>query len=155
MTKNKSFKYQRQLEELLLQGCQLPKLYKPNDMHACRFAFSSGERTNHLPQYVSNPKRMLQDIKRGKSDTSLLALSCFDSAERAVAFYKNLTKAFKNTALTIGDALAEGNLSNDDGLKSSTGQNGHFDFYEYVNCDLNKSFHITKQITEDKYYENN
>ncbi len=39
---------------------------------------------------------MLQDINNGKGNTSLLALSCFSSTEKAELFYLNLRKAFKN-----------------------------------------------------------
>ena len=32
------FKYQKQIDELLALGCQLPELTAPNDLRACRFA---------------------------------------------------------------------------------------------------------------------
>lgn len=142
----KKFKYQEQIDELLAMGCQLPVLYAPNDRKACRFAFSEEGHQNHIPQYMSNPRRMLQDISKGKQTTSLLALSCFITPEKAESFYGNLRKAFKNISKSIGDALAEGTLSNEDGRKTADSQNGHFDFYEYAACDLNKTFRITKNL---------
>lgn len=144
--KELKFKYQEQIDELLTIGCQLPELFAPNDMQACRFSFSGEEHKNHIPQYMSNPKRMLQDMGRGKADTSLLSLSCFETAEQAKLFYTNLRKAFKNVATSVGDSLSEGCLSNEDGRKTSTADNGHFDFYEYEACDLNKTFHITMHL---------
>lgn len=81
---------------------------------------------------------------------SLLALSCFDTPSGAVTFYGNLKKAFKNISTTIGDALSEGVLKNDDGRKTTTANNGHFDFYEYEGCDLNKSFHLSKLLTDNE-----
>lgn len=140
----KQFKYQSWFNELAEQGCLLPPLYPPNDMRACRFAFSSDGHQNHIPQYVTQPKRMLHDIASGRDNTSLLALSCFATAPQAESFYANLRKAFKNVVSSIGDALAEGVLTNEDGLKTTESTNGHFDFYEYENCDLNKTFKITK-----------
>lgn len=95
------FKYQKQIDELLAMGCQLPELFAPDDIQACRFAFSGEGHINHIPQYMSNPKRMLRD------------------------------------------SLSEGHLSNEDGRKTNTAANGHFDFYEYEGCDLNKTFQIT------------
>lgn len=142
------FKYQKQIDQLLAIGCQLPELYAPNDMQACRFAFSKERHKNHIPQYMSNPKRMLQDMGKGKASTSLLSLSCFTTMEGAQTFYANLLKAFKNLPHSIGDALSEGCLKNDDGRKTSTSHNGHFDFYEYESCDLNTTFHITKILTD-------
>ena len=145
MTKNK-FKYHEMLDDLASKGCLMPPLFEPNNMKACRFAFSASGRINHIPQYVSNPRRMLDDLRKGKGNTSLLALSCFATAPQAELFYNNLRKAFKNADQTIGDSLAEGKLTNEDGLKTIESPNGHFDFYEYENCDLNKSFKITKRL---------
>ena len=142
----KQFKYQNWIDELAEQGCLLPPLYPPGNMQACRFVFSSDEHRNHIPQYISNPRRMLQDVAKGRGNTSLIALSCFDTADHAERFYGNLRKAFKNVVNAVGDALAEGVLTNEDGLKTTEGGNGHFDFYEYENCDLNKTFIITKLL---------
>ena len=150
MKKEYKFKYQSQIDELLAIGCQLPELFDPDNMQACRFAFSGEGHTNHIPQYMSNPKRMLQDMGKGNATTSLLSLSCFTTAEKAELFYTNLRKAFKNAANSIGDSLSEGRLPNEDGKKTITAGNGHFDFYEYESCDLNYSFKITKNLIEGK-----
>jgi hypothetical protein len=115
-------------------------------MNACRFAFAEEGHPNHIPQYVSNPRRMLQDMGKKSATTSLLALSCFTTSERAEAFYANLRKAFKHAASSIGDSLAEGILTNDEGMMTTPSANGHFDFYEYEGCDLNKTFHITRKL---------
>ena len=148
MNKEPKFKYQKQIDELLAIGCQLPELFAPNNTQACRFAFSEEGYQNHVPQYMSNPKRMLQDISKSKANTSLLALSCFTTSDKAETFYFNLRKAFKNVSTSIGDSLAEGILANEDGLKTAVSTNGHFDFYEYESCDLNKTFQITKNLIE-------
>ena len=55
---NVRFKYQEQIEELLAGGCQLPELFAPNNLRACRFAFSEEGHTNNVPQYMSNPKQV-------------------------------------------------------------------------------------------------
>ena len=98
---------------------------------------------------------MLQDMGKGKATTSLLSLSCFTTADNAETFYSNLRKAFRNIASTIGDSLSEGCLANEDGRKASTASNGHFDFYEFESCDLNKTFQITKKLMEEQNNENN
>lgn len=147
---NVRFKYQEQIDELLAGGCQLPELFAPNGLQACRFAFSDEGYTNHVPQYMSNPKRMLQDEGKGRANISLLSLSCFTTAEKAEVFYSNLRKAFKNAQYTIGDSLSEGCLTNEDGRMTTVANNGHFDFYEYEACDLNKTFHISKNLIEEK-----
>lgn len=144
------FKYQNEINELLALGYQLPELHEPNDMSACRFTFSDTKKQSHVPQYMATPKRMLQDISKSKATTSLLALSCFDTEEHAESFYTNLKKAFRHISSTIGDSLSEGILTNEDGLKTATSANGHFDFYEYEGCDLNKTFQITKDLDSEK-----
>ena len=144
------FKYQKQIDELIEQGYQLPKTYTPNNMSACRFAFSDSTHQNHIPQYMSNPKRMLQNVTKGKATTSLLALSCFTTASKTETFYGNLQKAFKNIQTSIGDSLSEGKLGNDDGVKTDSSNNGHFDFYEYEGCDLNNTFQITKNLCNNE-----
>lgn len=145
MTENK-FKYQEWIDKLTAEGCQMPPLFKPNNMKTCRFAFASSNQQNHIPQYVHNPKRMLQDLGKGKADTSFLALSCFANNSQAEFFFSNLQKAFKNAKNSISDALVEGILTNEDGMKTSANQSGHFDFYEYEQCDLNKLFKITRRL---------
>lgn len=145
-TGKKPFKYQQLINELLAKGCSLPSLFQPNGMNACRFVFSEPGHPNHIPQYVCNPRRMLQDIDKNTATTSLLALSCLTTPAKAETFYANLRKAFRNAASSIGDSLAEGILTNEDGMMTTPSANGHFDFYEYELCDLNKTFHITRKL---------
>lgn len=146
----RKFKYQEHIDLLVSKGCQLPLMYPPDGMHACRFAFADGGHKNHIPQYLSNPKRMLRDIESNRMNTSLLSLSCFDSSKNAERFFANLRKSVKNAASTIGDCLSEGELDNQDGMKTETSLNGHFDFYEFEGCDLNESFTITKKLVNDE-----
>lgn len=99
-TKNGRFKYQEPIDKLLAEGCQLPELFVPNNLQACRFAFSEEDHPNHIPQYMSNPKCMLLDIGKGKANMSLLSLSCFTEAEKAETFYRNLCKAMATSIST-------------------------------------------------------
>lgn len=64
--KQKKYKYQSLIDELIALGCQLPDLYAPNNIKACRFVFSDSKHQNHIPQYMTNPKRMLQDVAKVK-----------------------------------------------------------------------------------------
>jgi hypothetical protein len=98
---------------------------------------------------------MLQDMGKGKTNMSLLALSCFTTAEKAETFYANLRKAFKNVQHSIGDPLSEGCLRDEDGRMTNAAANGHFDFYEYENCDLNNTFLITQNFMEEQENEKN
>ena len=53
MENKPKFKYQEQIDKLLALGCQLPELFEPNNIKACRFAFSENGSQNHIPQYMS------------------------------------------------------------------------------------------------------
>lgn len=141
-TTDKKFKYQALIDELASYGCHLPLLYAPDGMTAYRYVFADSNRQNHIPQYFANPKRILQDIAKGKATTSMLALSCFNSSGKAKAFYSSLCKSFRNAPQAIGDCLAEGILNNHDGRKTVENNKGHFDFYEYEGCDLSESFKV-------------
>jgi len=57
MNKEPKFKYQKQIDELLAKGCQLPELFAPNNMHACRFAFIpiSAKRLRIFPPQLAIP----------------------------------------------------------------------------------------------------
>lgn len=146
----KKYKYQTQIDELIAIGCHMPVLHEPDNMSACRFAFSNSSCVNHVPQYMLHPKRMLQDLARGRATTSLLSLSCFTEPSKALTFYRNLQKVFKNISSAIGDSLSEGVLGNGLGLKTETADNGHFDFYEFEGCDLNQVFRITQNLLNDE-----
>lgn len=92
---SKKYKYQKQIDELIALGCQLPELYAPNNMKACRFVYSDTSRQSHVPQYMTNPKRMLQDVAKGKATTSLLSLSCFTDTTKAESFIPTCGKRLK------------------------------------------------------------
>lgn len=139
-------KYEKEIEHLLNEGCVLPNLHLIDKMEACRFASSLPNAQNHIPQYMTNPKRMLSDITNNKATTSLLALSCFVSDTKAEKFFLALKKSNPRAVQSIGDSLSEGVLTQSDGEVTTPTPNGHFDLYEYVGCDLNKSFKITRKL---------
>lgn len=64
--------------------------------------------------------------------------------------YQKEIDAFRNISAAIGDSLSDGTLANGDGQKTATSTNGHFDFFEYEGCDLNKTFLITKKLNNDE-----
>ena len=135
------FKYQQQIDGLIKSGLTLPELFSPNGLTAFRFAFKDDKEKNHLPVSVINPSRVLPDDLK----FSGYALSCYDDEQKAVFRYKNLCKLNKKMRLTLGDSLCYGKLENNDGLISEIETfSRHFDFYEYANCDLSKTFTIKR-----------
>ena len=115
-------------------------------MFACRFVSTKKDNQNHIPQYMSNPKRMLRDIGGNRATTSLLALSCFTTTEKAKIFFEALLKTNTRAAISIGDSLSEGTITNFDGKVTKATANGHFDLYEFSECNLNKTFTLTQKL---------
>lgn len=131
------YKYQKELDALKDVGFDMPKVELPNGKAASRFVFSSDTSRNHIPVCVSNPKRVLP----GPIKTSGYALSCFGDSNKAKSRYAALKATFKQIQQTIGDSLAQGIISNNDGQITEEDINtSHFDLYEYKTCDLNKTF---------------
>jgi len=133
---NLEYKYQAQLMALREEGFEMPEVNLPNGKKASRFVFAKFPAKNHLPVCVSNPKRILP----GPIKTSGYALSCFGDAEMAKERYIALRKNFKQIQQTLGDSMAQGVISNEDGRITTENNVSHFDLYEFKQCDLNKSF---------------
>lgn len=140
----KDFKYKKQIDELLNAGYQLPKLRTPQGIKAYRFASLANIENNHKPVCVQNPSRSLPDSVK----MSGYALSCFDDEEKAEARYYALKRNFKHIVKTLGDSLFAGKIENEDGLITDVERESrHYDLYEYVGCDLNKTLNFKKKLS--------
>jgi len=139
----KIFKYKKEIDLLLSQGYKLPPLIHPDNIEAYRFGFQIETSRNHIPVLIEQPERKLPDSVK----LSGYALSCFDSEEKAVKRYKSIERTFPELPTKIGDSLFWGNLDNEDGMVTQPdSETGHFDLYEYINCDLNKTFEFLKLL---------
>jgi hypothetical protein len=146
MTDTNEFKYQTEIEELIALGIALPVLFEPNNKNAYRYVFKNQTCKNHIPQYKKNPKRMIQEMNRNTLTTSGFALSCFDTETDATRRFEILAKSIPNIRKTIGDGLSNGILSNTDGLITPSNADGHFDLYEFKDCDLSNKFKLCKEL---------
>jgi hypothetical protein len=132
-------KYGEEIASLISTGaCHPTQFYEPVNKEAYRFVFRNELDKNHIPVYKQNPSRILN----GKSNTSGYALSCFCSKECAEKKYSELLSLYPFIFKSIGDHLSTGILENGDGRITSDTPSGHFDLYEFVDCDLNKKFEI-------------
>jgi hypothetical protein len=110
-------------------------LYKPEGIDAYRFASQHNIENNHKPVSIQNPNRTLPEYLK----MSGYALSCFNEEEKAIKRYNELKHTFKHICATMGDAIYGGKLFNEDGLITEVDRkSGHYDLYEYEECDLNK-----------------
>ncbi len=78
--------------------------------------------------------------------TSGFALSCFDTQLNAEESYKKIAKVNNNFSKTVGNAITSGCLVDKDGVIGSCNKNGHFDLYEYMECDLSKTFSVVSKL---------
>lgn len=137
------YKYQLNIDTLIKKGIPMPHLHQPNDMAACRFTFMQPNSNCHKPVCIQNPARVLPDNVK----MSGYALSCFNNSKKAEKRYLAIRKSFKRAPLVIGDAICEGKLTNDDGMVTEAdNDSGHFDLYEFPQCDLSKTFKIKKSL---------
>lgn len=142
----RKFKYQDLIDGVLAEGVELPALMPIAEEMAYRFISTTNPDQNHLPAYVRKPQRLIQDREKERLATTNFALSCFPSEESATAFYSFLKKGMKHISQNIGDALSEGLLVSNDGLKTEEDEHRHYDLYEFEGCNLNTKFNFKKML---------
>jgi len=130
------YKYQAKIDELMTLGLEMPILHQPDEKSAFRFIFKDAPAKNHIPPYISKPKRALCP----GVTISGYALSCFENRGRAEKEYRSLRSSHRNIHKSIGDSLSQGIISASDGRISDSNSKTHFDLYEYCECDLSKTF---------------
>ena len=141
-------KYKNDIRKAIAIGATSPKqLFEPNDLLSYRFAFNTEHENNHVPVYLQNPERAIQEKAMNKLCCNGFALSCFDTESNAQETFFKFSRSSKNFSRTAGNCLCHGILGNSDGLKTETNSSsGHFGFYEFEECDLNLTFDILKQL---------
>lgn len=142
----RKLKYQNLIDGVLAEGVKLPPLIPISEEMAYRFTSTTNPEQNHLPAYVRKPQRLIQDREKERLATTNFALSCFPSEESATAFYSFLKKGMKRISQNVGNALSEGLLISEDGLKTAEDEYHHYDLYEFEGCDLNVKFNIKKML---------
>lgn len=109
-----------------------------------RFVHSSiTDQRNFLPAAMLNPRRKFKDSHECCSG---MALSMFDTKERAKTRYSVLRRMIRSIHQTIGTHLAKGTLTSEDGIATSPTSGGHFDFHEFDGVDLSTKFQIVEEL---------
>lgn len=146
MTPIMAYKYQEQIDKLAECGVEMPEVEPVQEGEYYRYAFLNSPEKNHIPQYISNPRRMLSNIDSKSARMTLLALSCFKDAEKAVDYYAELRKNCKQFAKTAGDSLFGGIISSNDGDVTPANEMTHFNLFESTQCDLNRTFTFKRPL---------
>ena len=140
------FKYQTQIDALLAEGGQMPLLSEPNGVRAYRYIFSNDVRgVNHIPPFVVSPARAVVKNNGKVPPVEGFALSCYLDDSKAVEAYTGYVSERPMLRKSLGDTLCSGNISNEDGMVTHPNVITHFDLFEFVGCDLNRSFTKTER----------
>ena len=135
------YKYQTQIDALLAEGGQMPLLSEPNGVRAYRYIFSNDVRgVNHIPPFVVSPARAVVKNNGKVPPVEGFALSCYLDDSKAVEAYTGYVSERPMLRKSLGDTLCSGNISNEDGMVTHPNVITHFDLFEFVGCDLNRSF---------------
>lgn len=100
-----------------------------------RFVFDRCGGKSFIPVIVQQPKRA---FRNNHEACSSCGLSMYSTESQAKKKYEDLIKRYKNIYKSIGDKLAHVKISTDMGVCSKESNGGHFDFFEYKNCELDK-----------------
>ena len=111
-----TFKYKSEIEQLIEKGASLPPLLAAENKVAYRYVFSETHCNNHKPIYIQKPRRIISDLDKNELKTSGYALSCFESEDQATIRFDYLKRTIKNIALALGDSMATGTLTPEDGM---------------------------------------
>lgn len=143
------FKYASDIQ--VLNDCKIQ--CPPEDVHSMdgdlyRFVHLPecvGFYNNNKPVLKINPTRTLWDDS--KRCVAVASLSCYESQRDILAQFEKLKKTHKSIAKSIGCQIARFTVSKDDGLRTDSGDDGHFSFFESESCDLNSKCVIIQEIS--------
>lgn len=77
------------------------------------------------------------------------SLSLFDSELHAIARWEKLSEGKENFWKRVGSHLSRGLVEKTDGKCDVPNEIGHFDLFEYAQCDLSKKFVVIKELIKD------
>lgn len=72
----------------------------------------------------------------------------FISQAQAITFFAGLGRRYPNIHKVLGANLAEGSLTDADGLATKADPRGHFDLFESETADLSQTFVIIQPLVQ-------
>ena len=134
----KKLNYQAEIEGI---GCDLTDFVQQNRI-CYRWTFDRIEHPNNfLPRYLLKPEMTRENcIGWG--------LSLFETLEQAENRLYEIAQNRKRIYKAIGTHVAEGRLTENEGISDKAQRNGHFTLFEYAEIDLQNNFKIIAQIYE-------
>jgi len=139
-----AFKYQTDINAV--QHCP-PANVVSEDSKAYRFVHSPLTAASFTPIAKTSPSRPLS----GKSACLGLGLSFYNTREAAENKFTQITKTHPNFHKKVGNKIASGVLTKNQGVRSKISTDGHFTFFEFANLSLEKLFQITEIEVEETH----
>lgn len=130
-------KYKNQIKTF--DSCDLTA-FKEIELEAFRWTFENiNDVRNFEPIYINDPKR--------KQDSCLgFALSFYITKEAGIKKHNELTLNRPNLYKKLGTHIANGIITQTDGIASSPDEEKHFEFFTYENIELSHKFTILESI---------
>jgi hypothetical protein len=125
---------------------------------AFRFCFEDWQhKNNFLPVLLINPQRInTVKFKKDSDKCAGYALSFFNTLENAKKRYFELKykRGLKNIEKILGTHIAQGLISENDGVVSKIDRHGHFNLHEFENVDLKNQFSLIDTLVENENHGN-
>ncbi len=101
---------------------------------------------NNLPVCKINPKRQL--IGDEKKCVAQASISCFESDKQAQKFILEKSLVNKKIYKSVGCCIGQFQITESDGARTVSNEDGHFSFFEYNGTDLNDKYTIIRELTK-------
>lgn len=144
-------KYSEDIKRISDEGLECP----PSGIYEMRgvfFRFGHLEQCkgfiyNNMPVKKITPDRILRNESEVKCMAST-SLSCFETLESIKGHFIKLKSVNKNIYKSIGCSIFKFDVDLDDGLRSNSGLNGHFSFFESETADLSSKAVLVEILAE-------
>ncbi len=141
---NKYFSEIEKVEEAKGVECVPSDKYMRTIREAYRWTFSEiSNPQNFLPRALINDNPR---IEKSKMKCEGWSLSFYDTEENALNKFNSYRKNKPNIDKKLGTHLAKGILEESDGYCGKVNRDGHFEFFESINCDLSTKFEIISKL---------
>jgi|GEM_PF-1530067 len=145
---NKTYKYQRQMDEKgLKELCPFTNC-READIPAYRWGIAPIENPeNFLPAFLYNQIRQIPPRANSNNDfesCSTFALSMFTSLETAKNRFNGMFE--RNKKMLGYTHVLSGNILKSMGVISEINKGGHFDLFEYEGIELRNSFEVVGEF---------
>jgi hypothetical protein len=114
--------------------------FKERERTSYRWCFSEiSDERNFLPKYLRKPD---------EEDDNCLGwgLSFFNTLEEGKQRLNEVVGLRTFLYKKLGDHIAIGELSKEDGISNKSDRTGHFTLFEYKNVDLSKKFEVVEKV---------